>query len=425
MNSIVTVALHAKKALAFKFSDLTTRIFDGFLGDVHLYGDYTRTRGKAVRHLHVVLDEVMLRDFIDFCQQDLKRIERTEKEGGDVEPRPYHPPRFTLIAHSLGSIMSFDALVYARARDGVREAQGAEWNSCPSLPFLGYTYKAENVEDDTWEYFKEELKKLRSNKLWRSAYEERFPMHLDNVLDETGAPQTPVLSWRNQVTNFITLGSPIDKYHVMWWQNYLHMGLGRRGFTAPDKWRDGVDGWLDPSPDQKIRHYNFCDEQDPVGHHLDVARGTVNYGKIFDPNPVAQRDIVFRRYAKSGVAHVQYWDDKELFEGIVEKVIDNDGNTPYFLNPKFREGEKTYKQSLLWAYFRTPFLAALVTTLLVVYAWHGDTLIYRIAAGLGAILMWIQPNLIQAYQDEANPKGFDKSGIIQPELCTAGAPGEG
>ena len=183
------------------------------------------------------------------------------------------------------------------------------------------------------------------------------------------------------------------------------------GVTPPANWQDGVDDWLDhplPKKEERIRHYNFCDEQDPVGHHLDVARGTVNYEKIFDANPVAERDIVFRRYAKPGVAHVQYWKDKELFKGILKEVIDNDGNTPYFLKPKFREGKKAYRQALLWAYFRIPFLSALVTAALVIYAWHGETLIYRIAAGLGAILMWIQPNLIQAYKDEANPESFDE-----------------
>ncbi len=96
LKSVVTVALQAKKALAFKYSDLVKRIFDDFLGDIHLYGDYSRTRGKAVRHFHVILDEIMLRDFIEFCRNDLERIEEEKNNGKDVKPRPYHPPEFTV-----------------------------------------------------------------------------------------------------------------------------------------------------------------------------------------------------------------------------------------------------------------------------------------------------------------------------------------
>ncbi len=328
--------------------------------------------------------------------------------------------------------MSFDALVYARARQDVRSAQSPEWKSCPSITFLGYTYKAKDVEDKSWNYFIGKLNELREDtkcstyvKEWNThAKAEQFS-GLDTILGktddntdgktgdntdekthgktdethestdqqtdhntgETTAPEIPLLMWRNRVKNFITLGSPIDKYHVMWWQKYLHMGLKRDGFIPPARWEDGVKDWLDdplPKKEERIRHYNFCDEQDPVGHHLDVARGTVNYKKIFDADSGAQRDIVFRRYAKPGVAHVQYWKDKELFKGILEEVIDNkDGKTCYFLDPDFREGEKAFDQALLWAYFRVPFFAALVTAVLVIYALYGGILIYRIAAGLG------------------------------------------
>ena len=60
-----------------------------------------------------------------------------------------------------------------------------------------------------------------------------------------------------------------------------------------------------------------------MGHHLDLAQGCENYGKIFDDSTcVAHRDVVFRRYAVPGVAHVKYWEDRELFQGILSEVID-------------------------------------------------------------------------------------------------------
>ena len=208
----------------------------------------------------------------------------------------------------------------------VREAQGAAWNSCPSLPFLGYAglgdtdlqVKAETV---SWNYFIGELQMRLQNNDDLDTYKGTFSNKIEAILKQAEVPKVPLLTWRGCVKNFITLGSPIDKYHVLWWQKYLHMGLKRNGSYPEPEWQNGVDGWLD-APDQKINHYNFCDEQDPVGHNLDVAQGTKNYGEIFDP----QLDIVFRRYAKPGAAHVMYWDDKELFQKLIDHVISSDKN---------------------------------------------------------------------------------------------------
>lgn len=395
LRAVVNVALPVKTMLGFKRLELSKKIFDGFLGDAHLYGDYSRTRGKAVRHFHVILDEIMLRDFIDWCHRDKERT----SEG--KESMPYEPPRFTIIAHSLGSIMSFDALVYAYAKQEVREAQRAAWHSCPSIPFLGYTYQTE-AEIRSWNYIRGQLRELQAGKEWNE-HKAHFPQSLDDLLKCATAPVIPLLTWRDQVENFITLGSPIDKYHVLWWQKYLHMGLQKAG--VPKNWNDGVDKWIDDGPQEKIPHYNFCDEQDPVGHRLNVARGTMNYKKIFDPGRNSERDIVFRRYAVPGLAHTRYWGDGELFKGIVEKIIDQE-DLSYFECEKFRNRKKAFKQALVWAYFRVPFFAALATGLLIIYATCGDTLIYQIVAGLGAVLLWTRPNLRKAYRDESDPETF-------------------
>ena len=532
LNSLVKVILPIQSILGFKNPELAKKIFSDILGDVHLYGDYSRTRGRAVRHFHVMLDEIMLRDFIDWFYRDRDRIDRENKKNNKVEPSPYQPPEFTILAHSLGTIMSFDALVYANASQIVREGEGAAWNVCPSLPFLGYTGLSEadpqrEAETTSWEYLLGELNEpeiknhlytyagnfpngidrvcikmvidrenKKNNKVEPSPYQPpeftilahslgtimsfdalvyanasqivregegaawnvcpslpflgytglseadpqreaettsweyllgelnepeiknhlytyagNFPNGIDRILDQTSAPKIPLLNWRGQIKNFITLGSPIDKYHVLWWQKYLHMGLKRNDSYPNPDWEKGVDGWLN-HPIQKIKHYNFCDEQDPVGHHLDVARGTVNYREIFDSDPVSERDIVFRRYAKPGVAHVMYWEDKDLFGGLINHIIKPTKNADpkFFLQDKFRKGEKAFKQALLWAYFRVPFVTAFLTGLLVIYAAFGGVPIYRLAAGLAVIWLWIQTNFSQGYKDEANPENFDKEG---------------
>ena len=410
LRSIVNVAIPIHQLLAFKYSSLSKTIFDDFLGDVHLYGDYARTRGKAVRHFHVILDEIMLQDFIDWCRRDRQRIHVLAQEGKTTEPSPYLPPRFTIIAHSLGSIMSFDALVYAHAKEEIRRTQGTARNTGSSLPFLGYTYAVE-AEEKSWASIVKQLKELEENN-GLAPYKENFSPSIDALVKRTSAPEIPLLTWIGQVKDFITIGSPIDKYHVMWWQQYLHMGLRKSNLKPPAAWSLGINDWLNP-PQEQINHYNFCDEQDPVGHHLDVARGTVNYRKIFNPDPVSERDVVFRRYAKPGVAHNVYWEDKELFKGFIEKIIDGGNVGSYFLREDFRDGKRALKQALLWAYFRIPFIAAMITGAIAIYALFGDVTLYRIAAGVGAILLWTQPNLLAAYRDEARPEEFDDTRLWQ------------
>ncbi|NJO02483.1 MAG: hypothetical protein HC880_13050, partial [Bacteroidia bacterium] len=42
----------------------------------------------------------------------------------------------------------------------------------------------------------------------------------------------------------------------------------------------------------KIKHYNYCDEQDPVGDRLEIFRGKPIYQKIFQ----AEEEEVYNRY---------------------------------------------------------------------------------------------------------------------------------
>ena len=437
LESMVGTLLPIKRLLALWKPKLAKRIFDDFLGDVHLYGDYARTRGRAVRHFHVILDEIFLRDFIDWCHRDEK------------QQNPYQPPVFTIIAHSLGTVLSFDALVYAHAKREVREMYASSQHSCPSLPFPGYTFYRK-AERDAWEYLLGRLSPAKANdpeeNKTRQMTRNRLPEFEGLVGRETAdliqkqlaeiesnkpgsKPDTeiykiPLLLWRNQVKRFISLGSPIDKYHALWFQNYLHMGLNTKDgippanavdFTWWTKQKGTPDSWLDPAT-PRIVHYNLCDEQDPVGHHLDLAQASENYKKVFDTTStcVAHRDVVFRRYAVPGVAHVKYWEDRELFQGILSEVIDparGSGKktvSGYFADPGFRLGDgTTYKKALVWAYFRIPFAAAMITGLLLTYGvvgWaHGGFSIAYLAAILAAVLLWTAPRPIKEYETEARP----------------------
>lgn len=107
-------------------------------------------------------------------------------------------------------------------------------------------------------------------------------------------------NWLKQVTTVVTLGSPIDKFLTIWEPKYE---------------------WLDNSVsinlNQKINHLNFADEQDPVGHQLDIFRQTKAYKNLF----LCKDDQVFTRYVIPGVAHNLYWTDQPLFERIFNQAL--------------------------------------------------------------------------------------------------------
>ena len=108
-------------------------------------------------------------------------------------------------------------------------------------------------------------------------------------------------AWLPWVRSLMTIGSPIDKFLVLWpelWSEFL--GGGEEGSRRPLLHRP-------------IRWLNYADRADPVGFELDLAR---NYLRRLD-SPLfidgAPDDRVFSRYFVPGKAHVEYWRDQALF----------------------------------------------------------------------------------------------------------------
>ena len=88
--------LPLEKLLASRLPGFSDEIFSRFLGDIQLYGEYLGTRGMAVRRFH----------------ERMAGLEESHyREPGVSASRP----SYTVIGHSLGSIMSFDALMFAHA----------------------------------------------------------------------------------------------------------------------------------------------------------------------------------------------------------------------------------------------------------------------------------------------------------------------
>lgn len=402
-------------------------IYQDVIGDIHLYGDYVRTRGQAVRRFHAQLDQIHLRDYIQWC-----RFERTGKDES------YVPPVYTIIAHSLGSVLSFDALVYAFAKESIRE--GSDRHESGSLPFPGYTEQEES-EHESWLGLLADLRKPpRDTSLphpqenwarlsacyarFRKSYGIRPPS-----MDSPRASDLPLLLWRDHVKHFITLGSPIDKFLVLWHHNYRHMGPIH--YSAKDAW---YAGWLDETITHRITHYNVCDEQDPVGHHLDVARNCSAYNKVFRTDiRVTYRDVVFRRYAVPGLAHVQYWKDQDLFDRLISEVIDErparqadatrsdaKSHLGQLVEKQFFEVAGVYNMALAWAYGRVPLIASVTTGLLLSYGWIGwyywgfsPSCALTLLAG---ILLWTCPRPLEAYRNEVQTEHVARKNWLERRL---------
>ena len=270
--------------LNLKAQSVSNLIFNDFLGDVELYGDFPNTRGRAVRLFH----EMMAKLHSDHIQEFDGNIDI------DIDPQ------YTIIAHSLGTVMALDAIIYAHADINVR--LGA--NHYPG--YDGALFSHEHS-----------LSENKKNKRSRG-------IDLDTPL--------PSVDWVDHLTSFVTLGSPIDKYLALWTENYKH-------FTNT--------GWLNqnfvPERTPKIRHFNYSDEQDPVGHELNILETTPVWQALMEKG----EDIVFTRYAVPGLAHAKYWNDYDLFRRILDVAIDKRTNPLVQGKPQGQYCE-WFKKSAFW-----------------------------------------------------------------------------
>ena len=212
-------------------------------------------------------------------------------------------PTYTIIAHSLGTIMSLDALFYALVDQEIRTGQRT--SKSPNLPFPGY-YTEEDIS-------------------------------AENKIDFTNT------RWIERVQNFVTLGSPIDKYLLMWWLNYGYL-------LHPGNWATSIR--------TQINHFNYSDELDPVGHNLDIVAQTPGFKKFFK----TKIDVVFNRYSVFGVAHNKYWEDNELFRAIYKNTIDrNSEEVSYEIVERFKPGK--YFRLIFTTYFLTPLTLGVIAAM--------------------------------------------------------------
>lgn len=130
--------------------------------------------------------------------------------------------------------------------------------------------------------------------------------------------------WIRQIHGFLTIGSPIDK-HIILWPEILPQqsnGLPNRPL-APVVW------------------CNYYDYGDPVGFRLDTARAWLQQVGACDPVPGAAPDVApqafgfrqdddcgFGRYPLPGLAHIDYWNDPEVFRHFLQTAVHGQPKSP-------------------------------------------------------------------------------------------------
>ncbi|MFK7848939.1 MAG: hypothetical protein AB8G77_26870 [Rhodothermales bacterium] len=338
--------------LKSRVPDIEDLAFNKYLGDVQIYAEYEPMRGIAVRRFHDRMAAV--------CKAHYDSI-----PGDDNTVKP--APNFTILAHSLGSIMSLDALMYAHK---------GQFAGTTNLPFPGYQLPVDSP---------------------------------------------PNTDWISHVKTFVTIGSPIDKFLLFWPYRYQYL--------------NGTD-WIDENlaDRPRIKHINYCDEQDPVGQSLDTLRSTEAYRTLFtasfDENikeyqnkaqitkRVVQRvstkiksmieragkdsagdknnefDVVYRRSIWPGLAHTSYWKDKGLFKNILEHVLLEKAG--WRSNPNVLSDKRaTYIFITLLTYFIVPLLIVMLDTVtydmfLEPESWKG----YFTLGALFVISIWISREVI-------------------------------
>jgi hypothetical protein len=256
----------AEKAGIFKF-DLNGLLVS-YLGDVQLVTEFAVFRGDILAEFNKVMQAIMVKN-------------------GDAD--------IYIIAHSEGTVVSFKGLLNAMCdksntmRDEPPEVsiQVKDVEGCMTI---GSPTDKQSEKND---------------------------VKFKGLLNTQSVKPPDDYNWIKNVRGFMTIGSPIDKHIILW----------------PELWEDVKT----PDPDlkkemskNKIPWRNYYDFGDPVGFDLETARGWMRENKWehFEFESGKQHDIGFSRYLFPGKAHVDYWQDEEVFNHFIQTVVERDAPPP-------------------------------------------------------------------------------------------------
>ena len=129
---------------------------------------------------------------------------------------------------------------------------------------------------------------------------------LSSLSSET-AGKPAAFPWVKQLRGLMTIGSPLNKHILLWPELFNALKPPTPQTTKPIHW------------------VNYYDYGDPIGFELEATRRWMDEKEHhwrpffeFDPN---KDDIGFTRYLFPGKAHIDYWQDKDVFGHFIEHVV--------------------------------------------------------------------------------------------------------
>jgi hypothetical protein len=113
-------------------------------------------------------------------------------------------------------------------------------------------------------------------------------------------------AWFGQVCGLVTLGSPLDKHYSIWHNRFR------------------TDAYSGGPRERLIPWFNYWDVSDPVGYGLSRLQVRENAAQPTDAEELfdVRYDQPFARYLVPGLAHVEYWTDRDLHSHIIRHVLD-------------------------------------------------------------------------------------------------------
>ncbi|HEX4612897.1 MAG TPA: alpha/beta hydrolase, partial [Urbifossiella sp.] len=132
------------------------------------------------------------------------------------------------------------------------------------------------------------------------------------VSGEVGAEEK--YGWVMQVKGLMTFGSPIEVHQLLWpelWEDYA----AKREKLAAFRQRD-----TDYEP---IKWRNYFDRGDPIAYPLTKTAEWLEaneWTSVFDFKP-KDHEYGFSRYLFPGKAHIDYWEDEEVFDHFLNTVV--------------------------------------------------------------------------------------------------------
>lgn len=245
-----------------RFAELLDLALNRYMGDVQVYAETRTTPEKAVQRFHTTMD----------------RAHAALRRQGIEKPQ-YH-----VIAHSLGTVLSLDALLTAHLH----------------LPKSLVAMSAQQEE---------------------SAVPSEWPVAA--AVSATAKSH----AWFREVKTFVTAGSPIDKFLVVWnrkFGRFLQQSTDSPNVRAGNASQAGSAGDLET----RIRHVNFADEQDPFGNRLKLMYDRNSGSAVAElANAVFSCDerenLSTCRYPIPGFAHTAYYRDVGLVRRIQQATTTN------------------------------------------------------------------------------------------------------